>query len=267
MDYEKRKVCVLVKAYPQPSARYEETVCVAAVTEDHQLLRLYPVRFRHLDKTRRFTRFDWLEAEMARVTDDARPESRRIKEDTIMVIKHADDSTPEERAKLWKPCVVPSLTGLIEEQKASGKSLGIVCPDAGSVRFKHQPIGKAEREEQEAMQDVYRAQQSLLEDSLEKLPQPEHVFRYHFTSGGNQHAMQIHDWEVQTTYHVYKLKYGSADQALEKMVEFYERRAPAMNLHLIMGNMHKRPYQFIVIGVLRTTADLDQVDAQGELGF
>jgi len=45
--YQKRRACVLVKAYPQRSQKYEETVCVAAVTEDHRLLRLYPVRFRH----------------------------------------------------------------------------------------------------------------------------------------------------------------------------------------------------------------------------
>lgn len=51
------------------------------------------------------------------------------------------------------------------------------------------------------------------------------------------------------------------------MVDYYERRAPAMNLHLIMGTMHKRPWQFIIIGVLRTKADLERVDAQSELGF
>jgi hypothetical protein len=29
---------VLVKAYPQPSQKYQETVCVAAVTEAHELV-------------------------------------------------------------------------------------------------------------------------------------------------------------------------------------------------------------------------------------
>src|SRR5689334_22776368 len=73
-QYEKRQVCVLVKAQPQPSQKYEETVCVAAVTIDHRLVRLYPVRFRHLDAAKRFSRFDWLDVEVTRATDDPRPE-------------------------------------------------------------------------------------------------------------------------------------------------------------------------------------------------
>jgi hypothetical protein len=260
--YEKRRVCVLVKAYPQPSQKYEETVCVAAVTEDHRLLRLYPVRFRHLDQSLRFNRFDWIELEMTRATEDPRPESFRVKEDTISVIKRARDSTPEERAKLWKPCVAHSLVVLQEEQKDSGRSLGIVRPDPDSIRFKADPIAGAPREDREGIQTVYKLQQSLLEEPLKKLPVPEYIFRYQFMSDGKQHTMQLHDWEVEATFHQYRRKYGSPEKALEMMVDFYERRAPERNLHLIMGTMHKRPWQFIIIGVLRTTADLDQVDAQ-----
>ncbi len=205
--YEKRRVCVLVKAYPQPSQKYEETVCVAAVTEDHRLLRLYPVRFRHLDQSRR-------------------------------------------------------LVTLQEEQRGSGRSLGVVRPDPDSIRFKADPIAGAPPEDREGIQTIYKLQQSLLEEPLKKLPAPEYIFRYQFTSDGKQHTMQLHDWEVEATYHQYRRKYGSPEKALEMMVDFYERRAPDRNLHLIMGTMQKRPWQFIIIGVLRTTADLDQVDAQ-----
>jgi hypothetical protein len=77
--------------------------------------------------------------------------------------------------------------------------------------------------------------------------------------------MQLHDWEVEATYHNYKEKYGSVESALEKMTEFYQERAPKMNLHLIMGNMHKRPFQFIAIGVLRTTVDIERADDQASL--
>lgn len=265
--YHKRRVCVLVKAYPQPSKRYEETVCVAAVTEDHRLFRLYPVRFRHLKPEQRFDRFDWIEVEMTKASEDPRPESHRVKEDSISIVRRAKQAKLEERARLWLPSVVPSLTALHEAQKATGKSLGIVRPDPGSVRFRHQPIAKADQEEREALLAVYRAQQSLLEDPLKPLPAPEYAFRYEFTSAGHKHSMQIHDWEIQATYEAYKRKYGSPAAALEKMVEYFEQMAPARNLHLIMGNMHRSPWVFIIIGVLRTTADLNQVDAQGGLPF
>lgn len=266
-QYRKDRVCVLVKAYPQPSQRYEETVCVAAVTEDHRLLRLYPVRFRHLDESKRFYRFDWLELELTRPSDDVRPESFRMKEDSLHIVKKRSQMTPEERSELWKPCVSLSLEALQNEQKENGKSLGIIRPDPESVRFRYSAIDKAKPEERNELQEVYQEQQSLLEEPLSKLPAPEFIFRYQFTSGGNQHSMQIHDWEVQATYERYKKRYGTTDKALGMMVDFYERRAPAMNLHLIMGTLHGRPYQFIIIGVLRTTTDLDKVDAQGSLGF
>lgn len=260
-NFQKRRVCILVKAYPRPSQRYEETVCVAAVTEAHELVRLYPIRFRHLPSDKRFDRFDWIEVEMTRAHEDPRPESYRVKEDTIRVVRREKDSTPEERVRLWKPSVTDSLVALQDEQKASGRSLGIVQPDSDSVRFRHEAIDQAGESDQETSRSLYQ-QQSLLEESLTRLPSPEYVFRYQFMSGGKQHTMQLHDWEAEATYHAYKRKYGTPQKALEKMVEFYEQRAPKMNLHLIMGNMHKRPWQFIIIGVLRTTADVDQADAQ-----
>ena len=36
--HRKRRVRILVKAFPQPSTKHEETVCCAGVTEDGQEL-------------------------------------------------------------------------------------------------------------------------------------------------------------------------------------------------------------------------------------
>lgn len=262
-NYQKHRVCILVKAYPQPSQKYEETVCVAAVTEDHQLVRLYPIRFRHLPEDKRFNRFDWIEVEMTRATEDPRPESFRVKEDSILMVLSGDKQSPEDKVKLWKPSVVESLEVLKTQQKDSQRSLGIVRPDPESIRFTFENLDRAPTDDQETTRSVY-AQQSLLEKALTQLPEPEYVFRYSFTSGGNKHSMQLHDWEIEATYHSYKKRYGSVSTALEKMTEYFQGKAPTMNLHLIMGNMHKRPWQFIIIGVLRTTADLDRADAQGD---
>jgi hypothetical protein len=263
-NFQKRRVCVLVKAYPQPSQKYQETVCVAAVTEAHELVRLYPIRFRHLPQENRFDRFDWIEVEMTRAEEDPRPESFRVKEDTISIVMRGDRLQPDDKVRVWKPSVIESLQALKEAQKTTHRSLGIVKPDPGSIRFKYEPIDSAGDDDQETARSVYE-QQSLIEQQLTALPTPEYVFRYQFTSGGMQHTMQLHDWEAEATYHAYKRKYATVQTALEKMTEFYQQRAPQMNLHLIMGNMHKRPWQFIIIGVLRTTADVDHADAQKSL--
>src|SRR5258708_30204369 len=162
-QYQKRRACVLVKAYPQRSQKYEETVCVGAVTEDSKLLRLYPVRFRHLDESKRFVRFDWLELEVMKPSDDTRPESFRMKEDSLRIVKRKAQMTPEECAELWKPCVSPSLSALQEQQANVGTSLGIIRPDPESVRFRYSTVGTKDQEE---MLEVYQEQQSLLEEPL-----------------------------------------------------------------------------------------------------
>ena len=105
-NYLKRRVCILVKAYPQPSQKYEETVCVAAVTEAHELVRLYPIRFRHLPEDKRFNRFDWIEVDMTRALDDPRPESFKVKEDSIRIVLREDKQSPEDKVRLWKSSVV-----------------------------------------------------------------------------------------------------------------------------------------------------------------
>jgi hypothetical protein len=52
-----RRIRVLVKAFPQPSAKQEETVCCAGVCEvTGELLRLFPIRYRRLDEANRFNR-------------------------------------------------------------------------------------------------------------------------------------------------------------------------------------------------------------------
>ena len=54
-------------------------------------------------------------------------------------------------------------------------------------------------------------------------------------------------------------QYGSAEAALLKMHEAYaniNQQSP----HFIMGNLGRRPYQFMIIGVLRTTADTSQIN-------
>jgi hypothetical protein len=60
--HQRTRVRVLVKAFPQHSEKYEETVCCAGVTDDQRLIRLYPITYRRLAKEHQFNRFDLIEA-------------------------------------------------------------------------------------------------------------------------------------------------------------------------------------------------------------
>src|SRR3990172_7060301 len=78
--HAKRLIRILVKAFPQPSQKHEETVCCAGITVDtEELARLYPIRYRRLAKANQFDRFDLVEMTITRATDDymSRPAVRQ----------------------------------------------------------------------------------------------------------------------------------------------------------------------------------------------
>ena len=101
--------------------------------------------------------------------------------------------------------------------------------------------------------------------TLRPLKPPELTFFYRYTSGGKEHTQSIQDWEVQAAYLGYLKQYGSRDKALKMMQQEYGTNIPARNLHFIMGNMAKRQWQFIVIGLLRSGLDPDELAKQQSL--
>lgn len=248
----KERLWILVKAYPQPSQKYQETVCCAGITEDGRLLRLYPIRYRHLNIDQQFDRFDYVEMAIWKSPSDRdkRPESFKVDESSITILKKNKSATQESKYQLWSPFVYPSLESLKEEQLKTMKSLGIVKPDNNSLKFLAKPIKKESEETQELVQSSY-AQNSLFDECLSSLSPPEYVFYFKFLSDGKQHEMQIHDWEVQATYINYKKRYNGETGALEMMKKFYSQDLLNTNPHFIMGNMMRSPKQFMIIGVLR----------------
>jgi hypothetical protein len=252
------RVRILVKAFPQHSERYEETVCCAGVTDDHRLIRLYPITYRRLAKENQFNRYDLIEALATKASNDPRPESYRVDHDSIRVLERAK-LTDESKVRLWQPHIVDSLADLQQQHKSSGRSLGIIRPDPDNLRFSWKA---ADAEEQD---DTRSVQASLFEAPLRPLKPTDLAFFYRYTSGGTEHTQSIQDWEVQTTYFNYQREYGSREKALEMMAQEYGHSIPSRNLHFIMGNMAKRPWQFIVIGLLRSGLDPEELAKQGTL--
>lgn len=86
-------VLVLVKAAPQPSSIYGETVCVAGLSapaERPRWLRLYPVPFRYLDGERQFRKYDLSQVVTRDSGGDKRPESCKITADSIKINNNLD---------------------------------------------------------------------------------------------------------------------------------------------------------------------------------
>ena len=263
--HTKRRIRILVKAFPQHSKKYEETVCCAGVTEDAgELLRLFPIRFRRLPRQERFDRFDLVEMTITKASDP-RPESYRVDEASIKLLDKGRKLSAESKIRLWAPFVAPSLEDLHNDNISTHRSLGIVKPDVDSLRFKIRPASSGLDDDKHIADRIFEHQQSLLEQPLTPIPKPSHSFIYEYTHDGHNHVLQIHDWEVQAAFHEYKRQYGSEEKALEMLKQEYQENIPKHNLHFIMGTMQKRPRTFILIGLLRSGLDPSEVLRQETL--
>lgn len=260
----KRTIRILVKAFPQPSTKREETVCCAGVIEDTgELLRLFPIRYRRLDKTDQFDRFDQVKMTITKASDP-RPESFKVDEGSIHVISKGSQLDDAAKVRLWAPHIASSLKNLRDENRDSNRSLGIIKPDPDSLKFRIREAAKSDKEDQEVANLLYE-QTSLLEDPLKSLARPTHSFSYEYTCAGHPHKHQIHDWEVQAAFIHYKRRYKTEVDALEMMKQEYQNNIPQHNLHFIMGTMASHPRTFIVIGLLRSSLDPAEVVKQQQL--
>lgn len=194
--------------------------------------------------------------QVTRPPKDTRPESYQVKEDSITILSKGSKYSPESRAALWLPLVESSLTELLHQQTTNQKSLGIIKPNDGTLVFHHKPINK-NSEDDDLLLGIQN-QTQLFQERLTPLEPLEYSFRYKFESGGKSHNMTIHDWEAQAAYYNFKREYGGTEEALRKMQEVYAT-INQQNPHFIMGNLGARPYQFMIIGVLRTTSNTNQV--------
>ena len=256
----------MVKAYPQPSKKHEETVCCAGITEDgKELLRLFPIRYRRLDTDDQFDRFDLVEMTLTKASDP-RPESYRVDEGSIHVLERGNKLADAAKVRLWTPFIAPSLKALMAENDTNGRSLGIIKPDPGSLKFVVKEAAQSDAEDQE-LADMVFEQASLLEDPLKPLEKPKYSFSYHYTCAGHPHKHQIHDWEVQASFISYKRRYKTEAEALAMMQQEFGERIPQRNLHFIMGTMASHPKTFIVIGLLRSGLDPEEVSKQGTLAL
>lgn len=232
---------ILVKAWPQPSRKYVETVCCAGVTPDGAWRRLFPIRFRHLDGAQQFRRWDIVEYDSRRPSDDRRTESRRVNEPTLRVA----GALPEpEREHLLHPLMRSS-----EAEAASrGESLALVRPR--NVKFKWRKKTAQQIEEEHRAQLAAFAQGSLFDKEMARLEPCPFDLKLAFDDASGRHLKQCSDWETRAAFFHLRPQYGEAG-ALEHLRKSYEEDYPKRGLALALGTMKKRPRQWLLLGMLR----------------
>jgi len=254
---EKLRVLITVKTYPIPSAKYDELVCTAGVTETGEFVRLYPINFRDLPYSQQYRKYQWIELEAEHHEGrDRRKESYRPDCETIQVL---GDPIPtrrgdwSERARYALRNVSRSMEELHDRQDADGTSLGIFRPK----EVKDLVITQDDAEWRPSFLEALK-QARLWDDRTVSKHPPRKVpfkFHYHFECDDprckGKHSMMIEDWEVGALFWRNVDSGCSHEKAAELVREKFltQMCGEDRDTYFYVGTILAHPKNWVVIGV------------------
>jgi len=247
-------VVVAVKAAPQPSRHYGDTVCVAGIALDPlRWVRLYPVPFRYLDGPRKFRKYDVVRVKVRHPGQDGRRESLKVDAESFTKLRHLDDWP--DRAPFVEPMIGGSLCALQRDVATdpNATSLAAIRP-AGVVALdvrRHKgwtPEQVARFKEFAAQGDLFRTYEPRMLDA----PRLKATLAFACDEPGcpGRHRLSLIDWELSALQARYPLL---NDRDLEIIVRdrFWQLMYnPSKNPALFVGNQENpaRRRQYILLG-------------------
>ncbi len=261
----RKKVLLTVVTYPLPSRSYDELVCTAGLLETGEWIRIYPVPLSFLigqrksGKVKSF-KYNWIELDLKRRTDDFRPESHSPIhydfEDLVVINTLGTDNNWQKRKSICLQNVYTNLEQLISDSKEpTNKSLATFKPTS-ITSFE---IEKDSREWRHEWKEIRKqgdlfAQNKPPEKIIPKLP---YKFFYRFTDElGKSSRMMIEDWEIGALYwNCLQAAKNDEETALQKLREKFEYEfITKKDIYFFLGTTkqwHRRrsPNPFVIIGI------------------
>lgn len=252
-DYQREDLLILTKTYPEPSAKYRETTCVAALTRNGAMKRIFPVRFRYFSGEQQFKKWEWINVSTKKSNDDHRPESFKIDFDSVIERTGEKVDTKNDWAQRmpWlSPHIVSDFAALEERRQASGETLGIIRPhrvlDLTITAVKE--IEWTEKEKSKLQSEGLFDTDEYKRPLLRKLP---FIFHYRYeceTPNGIQSLRHmITDWEVGALFWNCYRSYG--DNWESPFRQKMEEELPSKDLMFLMGTVHRFPGQWLIVGL------------------
>lgn len=253
-EYVEKRFLVVVKTYPNPSAKYGETVCCAAVDLDTgRWARLYPITFRRLAGSQ-FSKWQVIRCRATLARKDPRRESWHVDHDSIELV--GEPLPAGKRGWRHRMAALPPISRSLEEiqemQRSDGTSIGMFRPKEIQrlVKRRADPWTDEQRQHIRKEQLGLGGSSSRLLAELEQLPWS---FKYQFLCDDdrcvNPHEISIIDWEVGAAYRRWRARYGENwERAFRQK---FEDELPTTDLHLVVGNTASHPRVFQIIGLVR----------------
>lgn len=259
MNWEKKRIAVITKAYPEQSKKYGSVACTAGITEDGDWIRLYPVDMRHFIGKDKISKFDIIEVECKKDNDKlGRKESHKIRPDSIKVVDR-NLTKPKVNWKERNQIVLPTISGSVQALKDSydddKTSLGLIKPTELLDLIKTE---KLEIHEQDGWSFTLNLD-GLKIPNVKKIP---HIFKYRFKCPcckDSYHEMQCEDWELFEAYRRWGKDYGTTELLWDKLkYGFFTRMLEKRDMYFVMGTYSQYPTWFI-IGIYYPPKDTEKI--------
>ncbi len=253
------KVLITVKTYPTLSTKYEELVCTAGFLKDGRWIRIYPVQFRKKAYVEQYSKYQWIELDLVKNTEDFRPESYRpYSHDTQIDILDSiepDGGSWEERRKIVLNKVYTSLTTLIAESKDKElmTSLAVFKPKE-IVDLKIEEVEREWNKEKLLALNQLNIFESIQTDKPKVIKKLPYEFSYVFKDdSGKQAKLIIEDWEIGQLFWNCLRQYNDEKIACEKIkYKYLDDFAKTKDLYLYLGTAKRfqmmSPNPFLIIG-------------------
>ncbi|WP_275295400.1 hypothetical protein [Amycolatopsis sp. La24] len=248
------RVLITVKAAPNPSEKYGETVCVAGLRIDpgHEgWVRLYPINFRELGENASFKKYDVVTVDAVPARQDSRRESWRPRMDTLRREARLPDW---KRRQPWLDPMTEQTTMCRLHRGATmdTPSLGLVKPQhIRTLQIKPHPGWTPA---QQAKIDAYVGQCTLFGDEDRaplRAPRFSASFHYDCTEPGcNGHRQGFIDWEF-VAFSLLRLNHMSDDEAQAQLKDRFLDKlcGPKNDVSFYVGNVAAHPRTFSVLGL------------------
>jgi hypothetical protein len=247
-----KQILITVKADPNPSKEYGETVCCAGIDlSNYQFIRLYPIPFRYLEDERQFKKYAIIEADCFRSNDDKRPESFMVNCASIKILEFLETAKEgwKKRKDIFLRAPIKSMCQVIIEAENSGLSLGIIKPENVSFDYTRRRLPDPK------IREAYYNQLNLLKKHINAIEAVPFQFYYIFRCTGVEqcpgHDLPIVDWEINQAYRNWRKKYATEKELLEKIAQrWLEISDPGKkDVYFYVGNRKLNKKTFMVLGV------------------
>jgi hypothetical protein len=253
------RILILAKTYPSPSAQYVETSCVAGISQDGVMRRLYPVPFRMIEEGQQFKKWQWIDVRVEKANKDHRPESHKLYVDTIACGDVID--TKKEWSARWewldKIPAFDSVDAIDAGRLNDGLSIALLRPKRllglDITKARHQEWTDEEKEKlmREQMQgDLFsEAEAKRQVKELRKVP-----FDFHYRyvcdtpEGEKEHKHKIVDWEAGALFWNCRRDHGVDWEAPFRAK--LEGQLGGKDLMFLMGNQHRFQDQWLIISLV-----------------